>query len=212
MTCKTITLTTAIALAGLASPGVAQAADAAWRAELAPLNAGTTGTEAGGTATLTVSGDTLTIRIDATGTAPGVMHLQHFHGFPEGDGTSACPAAEADSNGDGLIDLIETEAGAGITMVPFHGDPASMEIVMDSYPVADDAGAYVYEQEVSLSALEAAFAGKFPGQKLDFDRRVIFLHGVPEATDLPDSVESLGDVPAHVTLPIACGSIEVAGG
>jgi hypothetical protein len=35
---------------------------------------------------------------------------------------------------------------------------------------------------------------------------------VPADTDLPDSVQSLGDVPAHVTLPIACGEINTASG
>ncbi|HEY9037716.1 MAG TPA: hypothetical protein VIN05_02070 [Roseovarius sp.] len=210
MTRKITTLAAAFALAALA--GTAQAQDATWQAELSPLNAGTTGSEAGGTATLTVSGDTLTIQIDATGTAPDLMHLQHFHGFAEGGETSACPAADSDTNGDGIIDLIETEPGAGITMVPFHADPASMEIVADTYPAADSDGAYSYEQAVSLSALEEAFAAKFPGQQLDLDRRVIFLHGVPEGTDLPETVQSLGDVPAHVTLPIACGEIVAAEG
>lgn len=207
MTCRITTLATAVALAGLAGAGVAQAADTTWSADLAPLNAGAAGSEAGGTATLAVSGDTLTIRIDATGTPPGIMHLQHLHGFAEGDGTSACPTAGSDTNGDGIIDLIETEPGAGTTMVPFTADPASMEILADSYPTADAEGSYAYEQSLSLSALQAAFAEKFPGQQLDFARRVIFLHGVPEGTELPDTVQSLGDVPAQVTLPIACGKM-----
>jgi hypothetical protein len=42
---------------------------------------------------------------------------------------------------------------------------------------------------------------------LDLDRRVVFIHGVPAATALPASVQSLGTVPAQVTLPIACGKI-----
>ncbi|MEF2548445.1 hypothetical protein VQ045_14870 [Aurantimonas sp. E1-2-R+4] len=208
MTRRTTTLGTAIALAVLTGAASAQDSDGVYRADLAPLNAETTGSEAGGTATLTVFGDTLTIRLDATGTAPGIMHLQHFHGFADGDETSRCPSTDADTNGDGIIDLIETEPLAGVTMVPFHDDPGSMEIVADSYPTADADGAYSYEQSVSLPALRKAFDAKFPGQQLDFDRRVIFLHGVPEASELPDTVQSLGDVPAQVTLPIACGAIQ----
>lgn len=210
MTFRITALGSAIALAGLAGTSVAQETDATWRAELTPLNTETTGGEAGGTATLTVSGDTLTIQIEAIGTAPDIMHLQHFHGFAEGDETSACPGADADTNGDGIIDLIETEAVAGVTMVPFHDNPASLEIIADNYPTADADGAYSYEQSVALPALEEAFAEKLSGQQLDFDRRVIFLHGVPEETELPDTVQSLGDVPAHVTLPIACGKIDAA--
>ena len=66
----------------------------------------------------------------------------------------------ADKNGDGIIDLIETEPMSGTTMVPFHDNPVSMQIV------------------------------NFP------------------ATKLPATVASLDDVPAQVTLPIACGKIE----
>jgi len=212
MGCRIIMLGTAIALGAMAGASVAQESDATYVADLVPLNAAAAGSEAGGTATLTVSGDTLAIKVDATGIPPGIMHLQHFHGFAEGDQAARCPAADADANGDGIIDLIETEPFAGTTMVPFHADPSSMAIVADSYPTAGEDGAYDYEQTVSLAALEEAFGAAFPGQKLDLERRVIFLHGVPESPALPDTVQSLGDVPAHVTLPIACGEIRKADG
>lgn len=212
MTGKLNILATATAFVALITASAALAEDGTWTADLAPLNSAVTGTEAGGTATLTIDGDTLNIKIDATGTAPDIMHLQHIHGFAEGDEKSTCPGQTADTNGDGVVDLMETEPDAGVTMVPFHGDPASMEIVADSYPTADADGAYSYEQSVSLSTLETAFEKAFPDQKLDFDRRVIFLHGVPEGTELPDTVQSLGDVPAHVTLPIACGEIQSSKG
>ncbi|MEC5293752.1 hypothetical protein VSX64_24610 [Aurantimonas sp. C2-6-R+9] len=207
MTCKISMLGTAIALAALTEASVAEESDATYAVELSPLNAEAAGTEARGTGTLTVSGDTLTVRVDAKGTSPNIMHLQHFHVFTEGDAASACPTADSDTNGDGIIDLIETEPGAGITMVPFHADPPSMEIVADSYPVADAQGTYAYEQSVSLSSLKSAFAEKFPGQQLDLEQRVLFLHGVPEGIELPETVQSLGDVPAQTTLPIACGEI-----
>jgi hypothetical protein len=62
-----------------------------------------------------------------------------------------------------------------------------------------------------MKALKDAFAAKFPGQQLDLDRRVVFLHGVPTSTKLPATVASLDDIPAQVTLPIACGEIKKAG-
>jgi hypothetical protein len=55
--------------------------------------------------------------------------------------------------------------------------------------------------------LQEAFGKAFEGQKLDLDKRVVFLHGVPSDTKLPASVASLGPIPAQVTLPIACGKI-----
>ncbi len=185
----------------------AQAEDAVYVAKLKPLNSAVTGSDAGGTATFTVKGDQLTIAVDAEGTPGGMMHLQHFHGFADGKAAS-CPGADADKNADGVIDLIETEPMAGTTMVPFHDDPVSMEIPRDTYPAASPRGAYHYEKAVSLPELEAAFGKAFGGQKLDLDKRVVFVHGVFTSAKLPDTAASLGDIPATVTLPVACGDIE----
>jgi hypothetical protein len=74
------------------------------------------------------------------------------------------------------------------------------------YPKASANGTYEYRRTVSLKALKAAFAKAFDGAKLDLDRRVVVIHGTPKT--LPASVASLGPIPAQVTLPIACGTIE----
>ena len=134
------------------------------------------------------------------------MHLQHFHGFKDNQ-DATCPTEVADVNHDGIVDLIETEPISGTTMVPFHDDPASMEIVRSTYPKADAGGVFHYQQTVSLKDLEEAFAKAFPDAKLDLDRRVVFIHGTLESTQLPASAASLGTIPAQVTLPIACGEI-----
>ena len=191
-------------------PISAQAAsgDANYKAELSPLNSSTSGSKASGEASFVISGDQLTIRVIAKDVPPSMEHLQHFHGFAMDDTQSKCPGAGSDVNGDGVIDIKETEALAGETMVPFQDDPVGMHIVADTYPKADPDGGYLYEKTVPLAALEAAFAGKYPGQALDLDRRVVFLHGVPAAMALATSVASLGDIPAQVTIPIACGEIE----
>jgi hypothetical protein len=186
----------------------AQNADVTYRATLSPLNSMATGSDASGEATFTISGDRLIIRITAEGVPPDTEHWQHFHGFAEGDKQSTCPTASADANGDGIIDLIETEPVAGTTMVPFNDDPVSLNIPADTYPTAGADGTYTYEKTVSLKALQDALAAQFPGQHLDLNRRVVFLHGVPASTSLADTVASLGDIPAQVTIPIACGEIE----
>lgn len=189
---------------------VARAAnvDVTYKAELSPLNETTIGSKVSGEATFTISGDRLTIRITAKGVPPNMEHLQHFHGFANSDRTSRCPTARDDTNGDGIIDMVETEPVAGTTMVPFHNEPVSMAIVNDTYPTAGADGSYSYEKTVSLKALEEAFTKKIPGQRLDLDRRVVFLHGVPAATKMPATVASLDHIPAQVTLPIACGEIK----
>lgn len=176
-------------------------------AHLHALNSNAAGGHARGVARFTIHGDSLTIRVDMHGVPPGIMHMQHIHGFTNGN-AAACPAATADVNHDGFIDLDETEPASGTTMVPLTADPVNMKIASDTYPKASTSGTYQYKVTVPLKALEAAFAKSFPGQKLDLARRVVYIHGVLPTTKLPSSVASLGTVPAQVTLPIACGKIE----
>jgi hypothetical protein len=203
---KNVTAIAGVLVAG--ATGAVQAQDATFRATLEALNTGSGAGEPTGEVVLTRAGDQLTIRVEVQGAPPSMAHLQHFHGFATGEEEATCPDQAADANGDGVIDLIETEAVAGTTMVPFHDDPVSMEIVNDTYPEADAEGDYAYEATVSVAALEAAFATAYPGQELDLERRVVFVHGVAEDTELPSTVASLGDIPAQVTLPIACGELE----
>lgn len=177
-------------------------------AKLQPLNAAKIGTAATGTATLDVANGNLSVSIDMAGLPPGIMHLQHFHGFPDGR-DAACPTEDADTNGDGYVDLLETEPVAGTTMVPFHAHPATLEIPSDSYPVADQQGNANYKKIESVAALEDALKNKFKVPVLALEKRVIFVHGIASSTALPDSVKSLPGVPAQATLPIACGKIEI---
>ena len=202
------TLLLAAAAAGLPAVAGAQTgqSDAVYVARLAALNTTVTGSKAAGEATFTIKGDSLTIAVNASGVPKDIEHWQHFHGFTDGR-AAACPAPSADANHDGIIDVVETGAAAGTTMVPFSGDPVSMDVLHGTYPKASATGALQYRETVSLNALEAAFAKAFDGQKLDLDRRVVFVHGVPAASKLPASVASLGPIPAQVTLPIACGKI-----
>jgi hypothetical protein len=75
------------------------------------------------------------------GTPPDTMHLQHSHGFKD-NRQATCPTEATDTNHDGIIDLIEIEPRSWTTMVPFHDDSVSMEIVRDTCPKAGagDAG------------------------------------------------------------------------
>src|SRR5699024_395553 len=178
-------------------------------ADIQPMNAEATDLQTNGEAEITVDGDEVTIRIDIRDTAPDMVHWQHFHGFEDGSEAN-CPAPSLDENDDGYVDLIETHPASGVTMVPFDEDPAAMDVADGVYPTASEEGDYSYEQTVSLEALQAAYGEAFDGQDLDLRKRVIYIHGVPEDTDLPDSVESLGPIPAQVTLPIAGGAIRPA--
>lgn len=181
MTRKITTLATTVAKASSADVSTAQKRDEGFRAGLASMNVEAAGRKIDYMATRTASDDPLTIRVEAKDTAPAITHLQHVHGFTTGDGLSVCPTADVNTIDDDIIYLIEI-------------DPIRLEIVADSYPVADDDSRYIYEQSVSLPAMQEAFTNQLPGKKFDFWRRVIFLHSVPEETDFPKSVQSLANV------------------
>lgn len=180
--------------------------DRMYVARLIPLNATVTGSAATGEVSFAITGDRLTVATDASGVPPETTHWQHIHGFPDGR-DAVCPTDAGDANGDGIVDLIETETLAGTTMVPFNDDPVALDIPRNTYPKASASGMVQYRSTVSLAALEAAFRESFDGQELELERRVVFLHGVAAGTGLPATVASLGPIPAHVTLPIACGEI-----
>jgi hypothetical protein len=194
-----------------AVPAVAQESSpehhskAVYVAQLHPMNTKVTGHRTNGEARFTGKGDSLTITIKVKGASPGIAHWQHFHGFKD-NRDATCAIGSVDANHDGIIDLIETEPASGTTMVPFIDDPVSMNVAEGAYPKASADGTYEYQQTVSLEALIAAFSKAFDGAKLDLDRRVVLIHGT--SNTLPKSVASLGPIPAQVTLPIACGTIE----
>lgn len=194
---------------GTDAAAVRERSEIAYTARLVPLNTTVTGSQAAGEVTFSITGDRLTIGTDARGLPKAMTHWQHFHGFEDGR-DAACPTNAADANGDGLVDLIETEPVSGTTMVPFNDDPVAMDIPNGTYPDASSTGTMEYEKTISLSALEEAFGTAFGGQGLDLDKRVVFVHGVPPEARLPASVASLGPIPAHVTIPIACGEIRRA--
>jgi len=178
-----------------------------YEADLETLNADVTGSETTGKARFVARGNTLSVTIDVKNAPANMEHWQHFHGFENGD-QAKCPSDDQDENGDGIIDLMETEAVSGTTMVPFNDAPEGMEIPTDTYPVAGEDGDYHYEVDIDLEDLQDAFGDAFDGQDINLDKRVLFIHGVPADTDLPSSVKSLDPVPAQTTLPIACAVIK----
>lgn len=92
--------------------------------------------------------------------------------------------------------------------MPLHEDPVSLEIQNQTYPVAGEpAGSIDYEQTVAVSALESALQSAHGISDLALEQRTVFLHGINPDTQLPDSVQSLPNVPPQVTLPVACGEL-----
>lgn len=186
---------------------VGSASAESYKAHLTSLNADKIGSAAQGDAILTVQGEQLEVRIVMKGVPANIEHWEHFHGFPNAK-DATCVTANMDKNRDGYIDLGETEPQSGTTMVPFNDKPEDMVIPTHTYPHASAKGDFEYTKMVPLKQLEQTFGRVYDGASLELDKRVIYVHGVPSDSDLPASVGSLGTVPSHVTIPIACGEIE----
>lgn len=169
---------------------------------------GLNGVDASGTVSLkTTQGGRLVMSVGARGLPPG-MHLAHIHGFTtQNPQEASCPGQDADANGDGVIDLMETEQAAGKTLIPFTDNPASLQIKAETYPTADQDGTMSWIEDTPLDALEQAVRQQY-GTPLALETRVVFIHGAAQGTELPDTAASLEGVAARVTLPIACAELE----
>ena len=141
-----------------------------YEAQIQSLNSNVTNLQTSGKARFVIDGDKMHVTIDIKDASPGIEHWQHFHGFTN-DSIAMCATAAEDANGDGIIDVVETESVSGTTMVPFNKFPAEMDIPTDTYPVADENGSYHYEVEIPLNDLETAFAEAFGDSRLKLDSR-----------------------------------------
>lgn len=179
-----------------------------YKAEIVPLNDDFIGTKAHGNAFFTETEDNLHIKIEMFDTPKNTQHWEHFHGFPDGKAAQIA-TMDQDSNHDGLVDLPETEAVSGTTMVPFDDAPQNMNVPNDNYPTSDKNGHFAYEIDVPLRDLQKKFKEVFGTDDLELDKRVIYIHGVPDSLELPTSVAgAVGEYDAHTTLPIATRKIK----
>ena len=91
-------------------------------AKIKPINADKIETQAHGIATFSENGNSLHIHVEMFDTPANIEHWEHFHGFPDGK-QAHVPTLMQDVNHDGFIDLPETKAVSGTTMVPFDDAP-----------------------------------------------------------------------------------------
>lgn len=128
---------------------------------------------------------------------PEGLHAQHIHA------ADRCPSASADTNGDGIVDVIEGVPFYGPILVPLDGDISNTTSEIPTFPLAmGDRGTYHYEASTSVQTLTEAL-----GEMLDLPSRHVVIHGVDLETPLPPTVQTLGGLPAQITLPVACGEI-----
>jgi hypothetical protein len=208
-----IPILAAILLAAAAFPAIAQqaaqapAAAQSYTAQLTTVNQNIPGNMAKGTAQLKMSGDELDITLTGEGLSPDMMILAHIHGKPDGTKAS-CATMNADTNKDGFVDVIESEAVSGPAVIPLNGDPAKLDAKSKSYPKSDKQGMLQYTKKVKVSDLMKNLKKKQKMTTLNLENMVINLHGVSKTTKLPGTVKSEMKLPAWQTIPIACGEIK----
>ncbi len=153
------------------------------------------GSGVSGSAELTLMGDQLTVKVNATGLEPNMVHPQHIHGFTGNKGNSTCPTPAADTNGDGLVDLVEGLPSYGGVLLELY-------VPVDEFPVADANGVLTYERTFTLGTTEFAEEGELISQAdiSPLQNRTIVLHGMTVN----------GEYVA--TLPVACGQIKSSQG
>lgn len=111
-----------------------------------------------GKAMLTLHGHTLTVEIMASGLEPGMLHVQHIHGFTENNKNAKCPDVNADTDGDGLVTLAEG--------LPYYG---AVLLPLTPFPTAGSDGMVHYTETFDLSDGNAVSP---------LQNRAIVLHGL----------------------------------
>ncbi len=137
---------------GLASATFAHERANVYRVDLNELNdSGVTGK-----ATLIQQGDDLRVHIVARGLEANILHRQHIHGLEHHE-NATCPGREADTDSDGLVDLIEG--------LPFYGP---VLLGLEPFPTADARGKITFNESYMIKNMDL--------QHLEDE--VIVLHGM----------------------------------
>ena len=199
---------TGLAMGTLSLASAQQPTPTTYTARLAPvpLN-GADG--ASGSLTLVLNGNQATITEQASGLAATFMnapfpHVQHIHGGANG----VCPAASADTNGDGVLNTAEGQPSYGgiLTTLSVSGDttPAAGTNIQ----TAPSGATINYSRSITLDAatIDSLTAGK----------AVIVVHGLDPATAAPAATSSPSELvpslPLAATSPALCGTLVASAG
>lgn len=154
--------------------------------------------------------DDFVVDIDVEGTVPDALHPQHIHA------AARCPTSADDANGDGYVDVVEGVAAYGFILGSL--DDNLTAYAANTFPTADADGDVEYDADVSFDAFVTALRGTDMDESdpfvrlgadeaLDLESRTYVIHGVSMDTELPETVQSIGGLPAQVTLPVGCAEL-----
>ncbi len=137
---------------------------------------------------------------------PTGRHPTRIHGFPgEGGKAARCPTADADTNGDGIIDHAELVTVAGEALIPLDYGPTGQSS-LPGIPVAGPEGKVRFREAIDIDAVDARIRESHGGS-LRLENTVVVMQGAPLRGRLPASVETPGDLPVGEALPIACAEL-----
>ncbi len=143
------------------------------------------------------------VKVKATGLAPNLPHAQHLHGTTDGTPTQ-CPLPSADTDGDGLITVLEGApfyAGILVSLTTSGDTGPASGLAVDRFPVSDADGNLEYSRtfEVPADALSALGTLQYVVHGVDLDASGAY-DGDAESSIAPG-------VPLEVTIPAGCGGI-----
>lgn len=202
---KRIIIGGAAALAAVAfSTSPVHAQQQSLSAQLSPLN----GSGDSGSASVSVSGNQVTVRVETNGVSPNAPHAQHIHI----GGSNTCPPTSAAGQNEprDLIDTAEGQPSYGevrVSLTTQAGTAADSALAVDRFPMADQNGRYVYTRTFDLPSGVTAE---------DVSRGVIVVHGISElfgdrgAYDGEPRSSLNPELPLEATIPALCGKLTAA--
>lgn len=178
----------------------------------------------------------ITLNSQINGTVPGsasflrkddkfMAYVRLFAGYPKAwhsqyvyEGTR-CPTESDDTNGDGIVDIVEAEAVLGKILIPLDSDISSQASGRRFFPLADLSGSYQYERVTSFRRFLQDLQGSAtdptgemtklpPGEGLRIVGKPVMIWGIGEEVQLPQTVATKGRLQTFQTIPVACGIYE----
>jgi hypothetical protein len=182
-----------------------------YKVTFTPLNTDLSGLPSG-SGEFSINGDDFRAVLNI-GQATSAGHLQFIT-----TGTG-CPDITADTNQDGIIDVVEAITITGYPLIPLDRD-LSTQLSGGNFP---EGANYNYDESTSYSLMLSDL--KLPDEdtndifvklqemeNLNLEGKAVIIHGIPDSLDLPDSVLGVANLSAQATLPILCGIITKANG
>jgi hypothetical protein len=172
--------------------------DGSYALTFSPTNVHYSKANAKGTLELTATD--LSIALSATKLAAMRSIYQHIY-------YGECPTAADDRNGDGIVDIQEALPKLGHLLVTLDTDINSESDSHSVFPTSSLLGKYSYTVKGYRAMVLTDIEHLMDARKIDLERAVVLLQGLPAYLKFPNSVETSGSLPASETLPVACGTI-----